>query len=142
MGTVKSNNPRWWVVAGAIVLGWILALTGCVQKPWMVRQFAPLPVYKQWYSEVETCLQRKGNYHQVRWWIMSDSLAYSGHLLGYWVSPNDILLRISHVGNQVTVKHETIHQILGFGGHFAPYPFGQCDGDSLAAKYYPHTHTP
>lgn len=102
-------------------LALVLGLAGCsILGPDMDavdhRPLEPLPEsYPRWYAATEACLGRSGDFGVVRWFV-AESLAVNGReVAGVVRLPHAITMRRGFVDDEVAVRHEMVHEILGRG---------------------------
>lgn len=80
------------------------------------RLLDPIPLgYPVWYTAVEICLGKSGNYDAIIWYV-ADEIAFDGiSALGLWEAPDRITLRatVTYIGS--IVRHEMIHHVLQGG---------------------------
>lgn len=113
--------------------GWfgvlLLALVACgdpFAPVGRVERFTPPPVYREWYTAMERCAGRTGDFDAVRWFVV-DSLASpdAGMIAGSWTAPHTIRLRRRWENQWPVITHESLHDILGTSEHPDP-PFHVC----------------
>ncbi|MBA2626711.1 MAG: hypothetical protein H0U85_01750, partial [Gemmatimonadales bacterium] len=85
----------------------------------------PPSLYRQWWSDTEACSGRTGDFDRVRWFIVEgDGFdCPSGKCAGRWQEPHEIILAGDFQENELVVRHEMLHELLGRPGHPDP-PFG------------------
>jgi hypothetical protein len=123
----------------------VLLLSGCL-LPTLLKEppqtfYAPLPQYQAWWDATTACAGVQGNMGRVQWGVMEDDLdgaflcarmgpqvkKYDGYCYGAWIEPHLILLSRTHTTNEVTVRHEMLHDLLREVEHTDPR-FFSCVG--------------
>jgi hypothetical protein len=95
----------------------LLLLAACAVEPATDTPISPTPsLYREWWSEVETCVRRQGSFDRVRWF--EADLASQGKA-GYRVG-NTIWLDHGFTQHELVVKHEIFHVLGGSGDHHEP----------------------
>ncbi|MBC8089779.1 MAG: hypothetical protein H7Z40_21155 [Phycisphaerae bacterium] len=119
---------------GSIVrLGFCCLLAACVVGPHLgapnLEGFNPPSQYQFWWSTVEECAGRSGNFRAVQFFrSRDDSLVVAGKKFdGYWWSAGNriALLKPDYCP---TVRHEMLHAILQRGDHPSEFFAEQCAG--------------
>lgn len=131
MGFLRSpcrrpfTGRRAWSVA-ALTLG-TLGCEGAVVQAEYLEPFAPPPVYRTWWIEVERCTGLVGEFAEIRWYT-GESLSLDGaEVFGLWASPRTIVVERFYLTSAPAIKHEMLHHIThGELGHTHP-AFGVCD---------------
>jgi hypothetical protein len=105
--------------------GLLVALTGCGFDPEGDVPMEPPPVYREWWAKTESCSGRKGNFDRVRWSVIEGRSfpCSSGECAGHWRTDHHIFLAGDWVMDEMVVRHEMLHDLLGRPGHPDP-PFG------------------
>ncbi len=82
-------------------------------------------VYREWWAETEACSGISGNFDRVRWLVVEGHSfpCSSGRCAGHWESSHEIYIAKDWFMNELVVRHEILHDLLGRAGHPAP-PFG------------------
>jgi hypothetical protein len=83
--------------------------------------FAPLPIYAGWWEQTEACAERIGDLLAIEWYtaasITSDGLVARG----LWSPPHEIVIVRGYEEDEVTVRHEMLHDLLsGDADHTSP----------------------
>lgn len=116
-------------------------VAGCSDDPFhsvgRAERFTPPSAYRAWYTVMERCTHRVGDFDLIRWWI-ADSLAGppDAQLIGSTWSEGHIIWLRRWTGYEATddsirtVLHEMIHDLLETVHHPRP-PFGVCDDPAL-----------
>lgn len=105
--------------------GLLLALSGCGFDPVGDRPLDPPPVYREWFAKTEACSGRTGNFDRLSWSVI-DGYSFpcsSGECAGHWRTNHHIFLAGDWVMDEMVVRHEMLHDLLGRTGHPDP-PFG------------------
>jgi hypothetical protein len=112
----------------------VLLLSGCLLPtlPTGPPQtfYAPPAVYNLWWQQTCECAGVYGNVNRISWTRMEDEqdggflcsrvTQYPGYCYGVWIEPHTILLSRSQVENEVTVRHEMLHDLLPGVAHTDP----------------------
>jgi hypothetical protein len=101
-------------------------LTGCGFDIAGEEPMQPPAVYREWWSKTEACSGLTGDFDRVEWLVVpghSFSCA-SGRCAGHWQSSHQIYIAGDWTMNELVVRHEMLHDLLGRSGHPNP-PFGQ-----------------
>jgi hypothetical protein len=117
----RGFRPRlFWAV------GLLAALTGCGFDPEGDVPLDPPPIYREWWAKTEACSGRTGNFERVRWSVIEGRSfpCSSGECAGHWRTDHHIFLASDWVTDEMVVRHEMLHDLLGRGGHPDP-PFGE-----------------
>lgn len=106
-------------------VGALVALTGCGFDPEGDAPLDPPPVYRVWWTKTEACSGRTGNFDRVRWSVV-DGHSFpcsSGECAGHWRTDHHIFLAGDWAMDEMVVRHEMLHDLIGRPGHPDP-PFG------------------
>lgn len=105
--------------------GLLLALTGCGFDPDGDVPLDPPLIYREWFAKTEACSGRTGDFDRLRWSVI-DGYSFpcsSGQCAGHWRTDHQIFLASEWVMDEMVVRHEMLHDLLGRTGHPDP-PFG------------------
>lgn len=115
------------LAAGFCWAATLLVMTsGCGFDPEGDRPFEPPPVYREWWAKTEACSGRTGDFDRVNWVIIEGHSfsCSSGQCAGHWSTLNhQIFLASEWTMDEMVVRHEMLHDLLGRPGHPDP-PFG------------------
>jgi hypothetical protein len=117
----KSYRPRvYWAVTLLLTVG------GCGFDPEGDRALDPPPIYQEWWAKTEECSGLKGNFERLRWSVVEGTSfsCSSGQCAGHWSADHHIFLASKWVMDEMVVRHEMLHDLIGRPGHPAP-PFGE-----------------
>ena len=111
------------------VTGLLSAVAGCDGLLLDVRDrelFEPLPVYREWWEQLQRCTGLTGPFDTIEWWT-GEAIAVDGRdKVGLWLAPNTIILESFYVTSEPAVKHEMLHHLTnGEMPHSAP-EFTRC----------------
>ena len=115
--------------AASVRLFWAVGLlaivSGCGFDPEGDVPMEPPPVYREWWAKTEACSGRTGNFDRLRWSVVEGHSfsCSSGECAGHWRSDHHIYLAGDWVMDEMVVRHEMLHDLLGRPGHPDP-PFG------------------
>lgn len=116
--------------------GWLVGLvllTGCIMEPkvdgWGI-PYEPLPIYRQWWAEMEACSGLHGRLDRVAWSYYPDTLAVVfetpwGKTDGIYSHPDEAIMVVRGViDKRRVIAHEMLHALRHAGGH--PPVFARC----------------
>ena len=105
--------------------GLLAALTGCGFDPVGDVPLDPPPIYREWFAKTEACSGRMGSFDRLRWSVIEGHSfsCSSGECAGHWRTNHHIFLAGDWVMDEMVVRHEMLHDLLGVTGHPDP-PFG------------------
>jgi hypothetical protein len=103
-----------------------LALAGCGFDVAGEQAMAAPDVYRTWWSKTEACSGLTGDFDRVEWEVVPGPsfTCSSGQCAGHWESSHRIWIADEYVNNEMVVRHEMLHDLLGHSGHPNP-PFGE-----------------
>ena len=117
----KAASVRlFWAVGLLAIMG------GCGFDPQGDVPMEPPPVYREWWAKTEACSGRTGNFDRLSWSVIEGHSfpCSSGECAGHWRSDHHIYLAGDWVMDEMVVRHEMLHDLIGRPGHPAP-PFGE-----------------
>ena len=94
-------SRRLWCAAGLL-----LALSGCGFDPEGDVPLEPPAVYREWWAKTQACSGLTGDFDRIRW------------------SDHHIFLASEWSMDEMVVRHEMLHDLIGRPGHPTP-PFGR-----------------
>jgi hypothetical protein len=114
-------NYRWPAIFAAVLLG-----GACGFDVEGDQAFQPPAVYRTWWAKTEACSGLTGDFDRVRWEkVPGTSFTCSGNqCAGHWQSDHRIWIAEGHLENEMVVRHEMLHELVGRAGHPNP-PFGK-----------------
>jgi hypothetical protein len=85
----------------------------------------PPAVYREWWGKTEACSGLSGDFDRVQWSVVPGNgfKCSSGTCAGHWQPDHRIYLAQDWTMNEMVVRHEMLHDLLGRPGHPDP-PFG------------------
>ncbi len=106
-------------------LGLFALVTGCGFDPEGDVPLDPPAVYREWWAKTEACSERKGDFDRLRWSVIEGRSfpCSSGDCAGHWRTDHHIYLAGDWIMDEMVVRHEMLHDLLGRPGHPDP-PFG------------------
>ena len=98
---------------------------GCAFEPEGAERFQPPEEYREWFTKTESCSKRSGNFDRIEWYVVPgrDFPCSSGRCVGHWRDDHVIYIAAQHLQEEMVVRHEMLHDLLGIAGHPDP-PFG------------------
>ena len=102
-----------------------LLLPACNFAPEGDQPLAPPSLYRAWFAATEACSGRSGNFDRIVWHVV-DGESFdcpSGRCVGRWNDNHHIYIASAYQHNELVVRHEMLHDLLGRPGHPNP-PFG------------------
>ncbi|HET8623274.1 MAG TPA: hypothetical protein VFM14_06905 [Gemmatimonadales bacterium] len=98
---------------------------GCNFAPEGYQPMEPPPQYRAWFAETEACSGRAGNFDRLVFHVVEGESfeCPSGRCVGRWNDNHHIYIASAYVNNELVVRHEMLHDLLGRPGHPDP-PFG------------------
>jgi hypothetical protein len=108
------------------LLSLVLLLGGC---GFDVAGEAPMDapaMYREWWAKTEACSGLSGDFDQIEWLVVPGSgfPCSSGQCAGHWESKHRIFIAGDWTKNEMVVRHEMLHDLIGRPGHPNP-PFGK-----------------
>ena len=103
----------------------LLALAACGFDPGDDSPLTPPAAYREWWAKTEACSGLSGDFDRIQW---SEVPGYgfkcsSGTCAGHWEPGHKIYLAQDWKMNEMVVRHEMLHDLVGHSGHPDP-PFG------------------
>lgn len=117
---MRRGGRHWrWIALAA-------GLTACGFEPSGESPMAAPTVYREWYARTERCSGLKGDFERIRWYeVAGDGFdCPSGRCAGRWNKDHRIFIAGAYRGNEMVVRHEMLHDLIGHSGHPNP-PFGR-----------------
>ena len=117
-------NRRSVRMFGAVAL--LATLGSCGFDPVGDVPLTPPAVYREWWDKTQACSGLTGDFDRLTWSVIEGSSfsCSSGHCAGHWSKDHHIFLAGDWVMDEMVVRHEMLHELIGRPGHPAP-PFGQ-----------------
>jgi hypothetical protein len=116
-----------WIPRGLVwSAGFLLALSGCGFDPVGDVPLDPPPVYREWWAKTQACSGLQGDFDRLQWSVIEGSSfsCSSGQCAGHWRDDHHIFLAGDWAMDEMVVRHEMLHDMIGRPGHPAP-PFGR-----------------
>jgi hypothetical protein len=103
----------------------LVLLAACGFDPGDDSPMAPPAVYREWWARTEACSGLSGDFDRVQWSVVAGHgfPCASGSCAGHWEPGHRIYLAEDWTMNEMVVRHEMLHDLLGRAGHPDP-PFG------------------
>jgi hypothetical protein len=104
-------------------LAWI---GGCGFDPAGEQPMIAPDIYRTWWDKTEACSGLTGDFDRVEWLVVPGHgfACSSGQCAGHWETDHRIFIASDWEQNELVVRHEMLHDLLGRPGHPSP-PFGQ-----------------
>ena len=83
-------------------------------------------IYRTWWDKTQACSGLAGDFGRVEWLLVPGHgfTCSSGQCAGHWEPDHRIFIASDWEHNEMVVRHEMLHDLLGRPGHPSP-PFGQ-----------------
>lgn len=103
-----------------------MLLAACGFEPAGDAPITPPSWFRDWWSKTEACSGRTGDFDRVKWFVVEGPgfKCPGGTCAGHWESSHEIFLAGDYRNNELVVRHEMLHELLGRPGHPDP-PFGE-----------------
>ena len=100
-------------------------LGGCGFDPAGEQAMSAPDVYRTWWDKTEACSGLTADFDRVEWLVVPGNgfSCSSGKCAGHWESNHRIFIASDWSRNEMVVRHEMLHDLLGHPGHPNP-PFG------------------
>jgi hypothetical protein len=108
-----------------LAAGLLVTISGCGFDPVGDVPLQPPAVYQEWWAKTQACSGRTGNFNRISW-SMIEGYSFpcsSGECAGHWRTNHHIFLAGDWVMDEMVVRHEMLHDLIGKPGHPDP-PFG------------------
>jgi hypothetical protein len=99
--------------------------TGCAFEPNGAEPIDAPPAFREWWDKTEACSERRGDFDRIEWYVVPGNAfnCPTGQCVGRWESNHKIYLSSSWQHDEMVVRHEMLHELIGRAGHPDP-PFG------------------
>jgi len=117
-------------------------------------QVAAPPEYAEWHRKTTTCSGLSGEFRELQWYVVPGVSTFAtsrGPQVGMWENRGGIhriIIAGQYAGNEMVVRHEILHALLGRAGHPASYFVSRChltweswDGSTAATELPGHDGT-
>ena len=74
--------------------------------------FQPLPIYTEWWAANESCSSRTADLTRIEWYTATSIVGDDIVARGVWTPPHQIILVRGYEEDEVTVRHEMMHDLL------------------------------
>ncbi len=111
--------------ARALAAVTVLLLASCNFAPEGDQPMEPRPEYRAWFARTEACSGRTGHFDRIVWHVVDGNgfECPSGRCVGRWNDNHHIYIASAYLDNELVVRHEMLHDLVGRPGHPDP-PFG------------------
>jgi hypothetical protein len=109
----------------ALALG-ILSVASCSSfEPTGDHSMTPPAEYRVWFEKTQACSGLTGDFDRIKWYVVDgqDFDCPSGKCVGRWNDDHTIYVARAYSENEMVVRHEILHDLIGHPGHPDP-PFG------------------
>jgi len=112
-------------VASTAFIWLVASVTGCAFEPDGAQPVDPPVAYREWWSRTEACSGLAGDVTRIDWSVVpgEDFECPTGRCVGRWERGHHIYLAEAWAANELVVRHEMLHDLMGHPGHPNP-PFG------------------
>lgn len=118
----RSKQRRGYLALGLA----LVAVSGCSSfEPSGDHPMTAPSEYRVWFEKTEACSGLRGDFDRIKWYIV-DGQEFdcpSGKCVGRWNSDHSIFISRAYSDNEMVVRHEILHDLIGHPGHPDP-PFG------------------
>jgi len=85
----------------------------------------PPEEYRAWFDKTRACSGLSGDFDRIRWFVVDGDEfdCPSGKCVGRWNDDHTIFISRAYTENEMVVRHEILHDLIGHPGHPDP-PFG------------------
>lgn len=120
MGTMRGDF-RWLPLA----LGAVLGCAADASAPSTHERFEAPAVYRTWFASTQACSGLTGDFERLRFYrVPGDEFACpSGMCVARWTDAHEIFVAEAFLQNEMVLRHEMLHDLIGHAGHPDP-PFG------------------
>lgn len=104
----------------------LLVLAACATEPnideFDIVPVEPLPIYAQWWHEIEECSGRHGDMNRIHWAMLADTSrtfhTQWGKAVGIYFRDDRTIMTVQWARDvRAVVAHEMLHALLPSGGH-------------------------
>lgn len=108
-----------------MALGVLLGCAADSTAPTTSEPFDPPAVYRSWFGSTESCSALTGDFDRLRFYRVpgSEFACPSGMCVARWTDDHSIFIAEAFIENEMVVRHEMLHDLIGQAGHPDP-PFG------------------
>ncbi len=116
-----------------ITVSWLCpalaAVVGCAAEataPAARERFEPPLVYRTWFQSTEACSGLAGEFDRLRFYRVpgNEFECPSGICVARWTDAHEIYVAEAFVLDELVLRHEMLHDLIGQAGHPDP-PFGE-----------------
>ena len=111
-------------------LRWLLlaSVLGCAADaaaPEVYERFDPPAEYRAWFTSTEACSGLSGEFDRLRFYRVpgAEFPCPSGTCVARWTDDHHIYVAENYLTDEMVVRHEMLHDLIGQPGHPDP-PFG------------------
>jgi hypothetical protein len=85
----------------------------------------PPDQYRAWFEKTRACSGLNGDFDRIKWFVVDGDEfdCPSGKCVGRWNDDHSIFIARAYAENEMVVRHEILHDLIGHPGHPDP-PFG------------------
>jgi hypothetical protein len=106
-------------------LGVLLGCAAAPTAPSDRERFDPPAEYRSWFASTEACSGLTGDFAQLQFYRVpgNEFACPSGMCVARWTDDHHIFVAEAFVSNEMVLRHEMLHDLIGHAGHPDP-PFG------------------
>lgn len=125
------HRPSWF--PGGLAAWAILSCAACADAsaptplPLEATRFEPEPVFRDWWTQIQECSGRSGDYDAVTWYYVPGEEPFHAPgldkvVIGYWDPAGNRIVLLQFVPNRsALIRHEILHALIRRGDHPATY---------------------
>jgi len=109
-----------------LALGVLLGCAADPAAPSVHERFDPPATYRAWFASTEACSGLAGEFERIRFYRVpgSEFSCPSGMCVARWTDGHQIFVAEAFLGDEMVLRHEMLHDLIGHPGHPDP-PFGE-----------------
>jgi hypothetical protein len=105
---------------------WIFTagIGACSFEPENATRFEPPAIYREWFAKTEGCSNRQGEFSRLSFFVVPGPAftCASGECVAHWREDHTIFIAERYLDEELVVRHEMLHDLIGDTGHPDP-PF-------------------
>jgi hypothetical protein len=114
-------DARWACALLSVLLG----CAADAAAPSDHERFTPPDIYRTWFAETEVCSGLSGEFERLRFYRVpgGEFPCPTGMCVARWTDSHEIFVAEEFLHDEMVVRHEMLHDLIGQPGHPDP-PFG------------------